>query len=116
MTMKKYRLYDKDRNITQIYDLNELISKTFRRGKFEYRGEWTGLKDKNGKEIYEGDVVIKHSWRGDERVVVEFNNGCFIAGYIVHDLGSEGNCMREEEFTVIGNIYENPELTPKAHN
>lgn len=67
--------------------------------------QYTGLKDKNGKEIYEGDILFE-SFR-EEYLKVVFENGSFRAeadGYSSDLEGYDYSCE------VIGNIYENPEL------
>jgi len=70
--------------------------------------QFTGLHDKNGKEIYEGDIV-KDNWGGgigaiqDMREVSRLLSDGFLAG----QENDDGSLYDAE---VIGNIYENPEL------
>ena len=91
-------------------------------------GQFTGLKDKNGRDIYEGDVLrsdaYPYSWDNYYAVVWwSGDNAAFVAETRLASHAnvrgiSNGNCeylgeLLEEEdsvFEVIGNIHDNPEL------
>ena len=83
--------------------------------------QFTGLLDKNGKEIYEGDVVSFHAFtfNGSEteyegKGIVKYrpDGMCFVFeekndfDWMVRDTSNFGEAC----FEIIGNIYENPEL------
>lgn len=69
----------------------------------------TGLKDRNGKEIYEGDILQHISAeKGRQLGVVKFELGGFVSS--VAGQGSFGMKLQYEWVEVIGNTYENPEL------
>ena len=76
--------------------------------------QYTGVKDKNGKEIYDGDIVLVElsgtsTWY---KTVVKIKEGAFIASLIdgedyiyIFNRGFDSN-----DFEILGNVYENPEL------
>lgn len=71
-----------------------------------YVRQFTGLKDKHNKEIYEGDIC-KHN---EDIAEIKYWEGAFIFNkYAIHNYSlTNFACCRT--FEVIGNIYENPDL------
>ena len=68
--------------------------------------EYTGLKDKNDKEIYEGDIL--RIFDRNYEVKVKIVSGCKV--YIDYGYSDEHNGPCNYWSEIIGNIYENPEL------
>lgn len=94
---------------------------TENKNKFELM-QFTGLNDKNGKEIFEGDIVryTKSKDFVSEIFIIELTNGFFGGKWMTyfkdgkrnwHDCISPALKHKEmNKYEVIGNIYENPEL------
>ncbi len=69
--------------------------------------QFTGLLDKNGKEIFEGDIV-EYNTKITSRRVVEWDDER--VGFLLKVKGGYDGLMNYMEVTIIGNIYQNPEL------
>lgn len=75
----------------------------------------TGLTDKNGKEIFEGDILCDEGIEQENDFVyatVSYREGMWVCDQITSDDCGYGGALNEfsDDYSVIGNIYENPEL------
>ena len=100
-------LVTKNRNNNGIQERNSSVTILVDDGSI---GQYTGMHDGNGEDIYEGDIV-RTSDNDDELAVVEWDEEdlrfTVTHGNVVNGLGEE---YYSREVEVIGNMYDNPEL------
>ena len=124
----KFRAWDKEQKEWVKYSITDNIPifchntsrwKTDKEGKRFILCQYTGLKNFNGKEIYEGDIVRAigfSKWIG----VAKYSdkNQAFVFEGI--DKNYRGNIVFmsqfDQGFKILGNIYENPELFEEVSN
>nr|DAZ17922.1 MAG TPA: YopX protein [Caudoviricetes sp.] len=121
----RYRAWDK--NLKTMYEVDGIMSIDFGESEicvktlfFEQTNRYnfddivlmqsTGLRDKNGKEIFEGDILEVNDWL--EVVSFSEEKAMFVSKGIGFPETSLYDLLDSDIFTVeiIGNIYENPEL------
>lgn len=116
----RYRAWDKEfKEMVQVDALifdEQIIKATYKNGNIVKEDlknyvlmQSTGLKDKNGKEIFEGDII--DSTDGFLTGVIEFrvSLGMFVS-YLVEYNNFERLCNIASSRKIIGNIWEHPEL------
>lgn len=88
-----------DGELAKILIAHEVLSETI--------GQFTGLTDKNGKKIFEGDIVRWITRREDKVIgVIEYSD----CSFLLLSIGKIYDFSIMKDIEIIGNIHDNPEL------
>lgn len=121
----KFRAWDKDKKLMmRVSDISfgddglalTVVFQTSPKGEY-YHGlvngengelmQFTGLKDRHDEDIYEGDIVTCEGFGGS--YIVEYQ-GCMFEGKHIESSNTFPVDLEMQNLTIIGNIYENPDL------
>lgn len=111
----KFRAWDKiNKDMFNVESINFQESRVYK-DTVSYREfnnvdimQYTGLKDKNGKEIYEGDIVTLHN--GKYKVIFNSKESRFVLRDDEFEMNIPFTNNNNKRMEIVGNIYENPEL------
>ena len=106
----KYRFW-RDGKMQQAHQLNAYINTDNNfSGDGEILMQFTGLTDKNGKEIYEGDIVDVDDYSNGAYFGINQPRKRITIQYQDLSVGIGFHILHKNNAEIIGNIYENPEL------
>lgn len=116
----KFRAWDEDLGMSEPFNLEGAGIMFLEGGNPDSIMQYTGLKDKNGKEIYEGDIVKTNGYKSTALIEFDYlgvtKKVMTPKGERNYSIFHDGEVIKDvlDDVEVIGNIYESPELLKKV--